>query len=149
MGTGPRLIAGTDINGPRRMAYELWGDIGTIPIDEFCEKYEKYISKLWTFTERDTFRSMLMKAGRAFGSPYNWGALWNERYGTTSYIIGDVDEDGEVTSDDAVYLLYYTLLPESYPVSQPVDYDGDGEITSDDAVYLLYYTLLPDSYPLY
>ena len=149
MGTGQGLIAGTDINGPRRMAYELWGDIGTIPIDEFCEKYEKYISKLWTFTERDTFRSMLMKAGRAFGSPYNWGALWNERYGTTSYIIGDVDEDGEVTSDDAVYLLYYTLLPESYPVSQPVDYDGDGEITSDDAVYLLYYTLLPDSYPLY
>lgn len=65
-----------------------------------------------------------------------------------SFIKGDVDGDDEVTSDDAIHLLYYTLLPELYPVNQPVDFDGDGQITSDDAIYLLYYTLLPDLYPL-
>ena len=65
-----------------------------------------------------------------------------------SYISGDVDDDGNVTSDDAIYVLYYTLLPDMYPVNQPVDFDGDGQITSDDAIYLLYYTLLPDLYPL-
>lgn len=63
-------------------------------------------------------------------------------------IQGDVNGDNKVTSDDAIQVLYYTLLPEMYPVNQPVDFDGDGMITSDDAIYLLYYTLLPDIYPL-
>ena len=65
-----------------------------------------------------------------------------------SVIKGDLNEDNAVTSDDAIYLLYYTLLPDSYPVKQSVDFNGDGVVTSDDAIYLLYYTLLPDSYPL-
>ncbi len=63
-------------------------------------------------------------------------------------VLGDIDGDGSVTSDDAVYLLRYTLFPEQYPVESFADFDGDTNITSDDAVYLLRYTLFPEQYPL-
>lgn len=62
---------------------------------------------------------------------------------------GDVNGDNEVSSDDAIQLLYYTLLPDLYPINQDGDFDGNGEVNSDDAIYLLYYTLLPDLYPLH
>lgn len=65
-----------------------------------------------------------------------------------SFIRGDLDSDGTVTSDDAIYLLYYSLLPDLYPVDQDVDFDKDGDVTSDDAIYLLYHSLLPDLYPI-
>ncbi|MBQ8683724.1 MAG: hypothetical protein IJ518_04335 [Clostridia bacterium] len=61
---------------------------------------------------------------------------------------GDLDENNRLDSDDAVYLLYHTLLPTEYPLSQAADYTGDGEISQADAVYLLYHTLLPEDYPL-
>lgn len=64
-------------------------------------------------------------------------------------IRGDVNGDGMITSDDAIQVLYYTLLPPMYTINQPVDFDGNGMITSDDAIYLLYYTLIPDMYPLH
>ena len=65
-----------------------------------------------------------------------------------SITYGDYDGDGEVTSDDAVYLLRHTLFSAQYPLQGYADLDGDGEVTSDDAVYLLRHTLFPDSYPL-
>ena len=63
-------------------------------------------------------------------------------------VLGDYDGDENVTSDDAVYLLRYTLFPNQYPVTGYADFDGDGNVTSDDAVYLLRYTLFPAQYPL-
>lgn len=66
-----------------------------------------------------------------------------------SVIRGDVNGDDAVTSDDAIQVLYCTLLPDIYTVNQDIDFNGDGLITSDDAIYLLYYTLLPDLYPLH
>lgn len=66
-----------------------------------------------------------------------------------SVIRGDVNGDNVVTSDDAIQVLYYTLLPEIYSVNQDVDFNGDGMVTSDDAVHLLYFTLLPDIYTLH
>lgn len=65
-----------------------------------------------------------------------------------SLLAGDFDSDGAVTSDDAVYLLYATLMPGDYPLNQTADYDRDGFVTSDDAVYVLYFTLFPDMYSL-
>jgi len=62
---------------------------------------------------------------------------------------GDVDESGVLDVDDAIYLLYHTLLPEEYPLLQNADYSGDAVITEQDAQYLLYHTLLPAMYPLY
>ena len=62
---------------------------------------------------------------------------------------GDMDGDGDVDSDDAIYLLRYTLNPDRYPIEQDGDVDGDGDADSDDAIYLLRYTLNPDKYPLH
>ena len=60
----------------------------------------------------------------------------------------DANGDSHITIDDAVYLLYYTMLPEQYPLTSVTDVNGDGDTDGDDAIYLLYYCLLPDLYPL-
>ncbi len=61
---------------------------------------------------------------------------------------GDVDGNGVVDSNDAIHLLYHTLLPERYEINQDGDFDGDLDTDSDDAIYLLYFTMLPERYPL-
>ena len=66
-----------------------------------------------------------------------------------TYILGDTDGDGKVTSKDAINLLYYTLFPANYTVNQVCDFNGDGVVNSSDAVYLLYFTLFGgEQYPL-
>ncbi len=66
----------------------------------------------------------------------------------TTVARGDFNEDGFVDSDDAIYLLRYTLNPGRYPIHQSGDVNGDGYVDSDDAIYLLRYTLNPGRYPL-
>ena len=61
---------------------------------------------------------------------------------------GDVNGDGYVDSNDAIHLLYHTLLPDNYSINQNGDFDGDGEVDSDDAIHLLYHVTLPEKYPL-
>lgn len=61
---------------------------------------------------------------------------------------GDVNGDDYVDSNDAIHLLYHTLLPERYEINQSGDFDGNDYVNSDDAIYLLYNTLLPERYPL-
>lgn len=64
-------------------------------------------------------------------------------------ITGDMNGDGVVNSDDAVYLLMHTLNPQNYPIEQSGDCNGDGKTDSDDAIYLLNYSLFgADKYPL-
>lgn len=65
-----------------------------------------------------------------------------------NYVVGDVNGDGEITDEDAIYLLFYTFFPEDYPVNQPCDFNGDGEVTDEDAIYILFYTFFPEDYPL-
>ena len=69
---------------------------------------------------------------------------------SASALTGDHDTDGVLTDEDAVYLLYHSLLPDKYPLpaDQSGDHDADGKVTSADAIYLLYHTLLPDAYPI-
>lgn len=64
------------------------------------------------------------------------------------YIVGDLNDDDEVTDSDAIYLMYHTFFPEDYPVKQDCDFDGDGEVTDNDAIYLMYHTFFPDEYPI-
>lgn len=62
---------------------------------------------------------------------------------------GDVNGDGRVNSDDAIFLLSYTFFPADYPINQNGDMNGDGSVNSDDTIYLLSYTFFPTEYPLY
>ena len=64
------------------------------------------------------------------------------------YITGDMNGDGEVDSDDAIYLLRHVLLPEKYPVSQATDMNNDMKTTTDDAIHLLRHTIEPETYPI-
>ena len=63
---------------------------------------------------------------------------------------GDIDGDGIVDNNDAVYLLYAAIFgTEEYPVSQDCDYNHNGMIDEEDATYLLYHTLFgAEDYPL-
>lgn len=63
---------------------------------------------------------------------------------------GDVDGNGSLNADDAIYLLYHSMFGNTlYPISQDCDFDGDGQVTPDDAVHLLYgMTFGFDKYPL-
>ena len=67
------------------------------------------------------------------------------------YTPGDVDGNGEVETDDAIYLLYYVMFgEEDYPVNQDCDFDGNGELNTDDAIYLLYRVMFgEEKYPLH
>jgi len=62
--------------------------------------------------------------------------------------LADFDGDGQVTSDDAVFLLRSVLFPERYVITLSNPFFGSGDPTSDDAVYLLRYVLFPERYPL-
>ena len=64
------------------------------------------------------------------------------------YTPGDVDENGEVDLNDAIYLLYHVNFSDTYPVNQSVDFDSSGTVDLNDAIYLLYHVNFPVSYPL-
>jgi len=66
----------------------------------------------------------------------------------TVVIRGEIDGNGIIDSDDAIYMLRNTLFPDVFPVVVDDDIDGNGVYDSDDAIYLLRYTLFPDLFPL-
>lgn len=61
---------------------------------------------------------------------------------------GDLDGNGMVNEDDAIYLLQSVLMPDVFKLYQPVDYDGDSTVNEDDAVFLLQHVLMPGFFPL-
>ena len=62
---------------------------------------------------------------------------------------GDIDKNGVINQDDAVYLLLHTMFASVYPLDNtPGDIDGDNVVDQDDAVYLLLHTMFADVYPL-
>ena len=65
-----------------------------------------------------------------------------------AYAVGDLTCDGVVDNQDVEYLLWYTLFPEDYAISQNADYDHNGCVDNKDVEYLLWYTLFPEDYPL-
>ncbi len=61
--------------------------------------------------------------------------------------IGDVNDDGKVTADDAIKLLYATVFDED--LLDEWDFDANGKVDSRDAIYLLYYSVWGDAfYPI-
>ena len=63
-------------------------------------------------------------------------------------IPGDLTSDGSVDNLDVEHLLWHTLFPESYPITQTADYNHDGSTDNLDVEYLLWHTLFPEDYPL-
>jgi len=61
---------------------------------------------------------------------------------------GDVDSNGVVNEDDAIYLLQHVLMPGVFPLSADADFDGSGAVNEDDAIYLLQHVLMPGVFPL-
>ena len=66
----------------------------------------------------------------------------------TKLILGDMNNDKLLDTDDAIYLLRHILMPDSYHVKQSANVNGDDVTDTDDAIYLLRHVLLPNSYPL-
>ena len=62
---------------------------------------------------------------------------------------GDIDADGTLTKDDAIYLLRHVVFPEKYPISVDGDMTRDGTVNKDDAIYLLRHVVFPEKYPLH
>ena len=62
-------------------------------------------------------------------------------------IRGDMNGDGKLDSDDAIYLLRSTMSA-NYPLTQSGDVNGDGKTDSNDAIHLLRHVLLPERFPL-
>ena len=56
------------------------------------------------------------------------------------YNHGDVNADGVITGDDAVYLLFasFDMFKEEYPLEQNGDIDANDQFDGNDAVYLLF-----------
>ena len=63
-------------------------------------------------------------------------------------VLGDLDRNGLVNEDDAIYLLQHVLMPQQFPVWQSVDWDRNGAVNEDDAIYLLQHILMPAVFPL-
>ncbi len=58
---------------------------------------------------------------------------------------GDVNGSGACDSDDAIFLLRYSLDPENHLINQCDDFDNNGICDSDDAIFLLRYSIDPQS----
>lgn len=63
-------------------------------------------------------------------------------------LLGDVNGDGMLNSDDAVFLLRHTLDSAKYPINQSGNMNGDSTLDSNDAIYLLRHTLDNEKYPI-
>ena len=59
----------------------------------------------------------------------------------TLAFFADYTGDSQIMEDDAIYLLWHNLFPDSYPIRLSGDVNGDGAENTYDAVFLLWYAL--------
>ena len=66
-----------------------------------------------------------------------------EKNTVSDVLPGDMDNDGDKDTDDAVYLLLNVMFDDiNYPITNPnKDMNNDDKINTDDAVYLLLHVM--------
>lgn len=81
----------------------------------------------------------------------SYGFEYAGENGYDTKLVGDIDNNGSVDLDDAVYLLQHSLFSQAYPITDyalSVDLDANDSIDLDDAVLLLQHSLFPEAYPI-
>lgn len=63
-------------------------------------------------------------------------------------ILGDINGDTKVNSDDVIRLLLYVSMPSLFPIEAEADFTGEGDVTSDDVIRLLLHVSMPGMFPL-
>jgi hypothetical protein len=124
-------------------------NIGNVDKDDFEEKFEEGSTGIY-LKAGEAYLKVLPETSETPPNQSNGDS--NQNAGSTPEIIlGDVDGNGKLESDDAIYLLYNVLFgEEAYPLNQPADFDGNGVVDSDDAIHLLYHVLFGAAdYPLH
>jgi len=104
----------------------------------YCPDCEEYISG----------HEVLPATGHSYVDGICSGCGVSEDGTVVPQLKGDVDSNGVVNEDDAIYLLQHVLMPGVFPLSADADFDGSGAVNEDDAIYLLQHVLMPGVFPL-
>ena len=59
--------------------------------------------------------------------------------GDEDVLIGDVDNNGVINKNDAIYIMWNIAGKADLPNEAAADYDKDGKITSNDEIYILWH----------
>ena len=108
------------------------------------------------------FLALALTAGALAVIPSAQGTDDHEASCTGCKIAGDLNQNGKVDTDDAIYLLFRAMFPERYPLPAheghggedcalclaSSDMDQNGRVDSEDAIYLLFHSQFPSSYRL-
>ena len=105
----------------------------------------------------DAFDSTYAEATHPAGDP-TWTDAVKNAHPTLTWktesasvgIRGDLDQNGQVNTDDVVLLLLNLSMPDVFGLPEGVtaDFNSDGFTTTDDAVLLLLHISMPDVFPL-
>lgn len=65
-------------------------------------------------------------------------------------LTGDLDQNGNVDSNDAIYVLFHVFFPDRYPLKplQDPDYNKDSKIDITDVFHLLYHIYYPERFTM-
>ena len=130
--------------------YDLWGKVEFKDYDGTVIDTKEYPAGAEIIAPEDPTRP---SDGTGIYNFIGWDAEVGVCNGSWVYtamyeLIGDIDFDGKVTEDDAIYLLRYVIFPDRYPIDTFADFTGDGVLNEDDAIYLLRHVVFPERYPL-
>ena len=108
-----------------------------------------YIFLGWSTNRNATVASYKAGASYKLTGDVTLYAVWEKEQSTEDFIAGDINMDGNVNKDDAVYLAGYIMLGWIDNLEYPgtVDYNKDGKVTKEDAILLAGYIMLGWSIP--
>ena len=115
-----------------------WGDTVTVPTNP-----TKAADNTYTYAFAGWDSPVVNCAGDA-----TYTATYTPSHIVHEDVIGDYTGDGQITNEDVIHLLWFTVFPEDYPINGKADFTGDGEITNEDVIHLLWFTVFPEDYPL-